>query len=44
MKGMLMQQEIIESQPNVKINVEKLPFGKYILRIAQNESIPFIKN
>jgi hypothetical protein len=39
-----MQEEIIESQSNAKINIEKLPFGKYVLRIAQNESIQFIKN
>jgi hypothetical protein len=39
-----MKEETIESQSNAKINIEKLPFGKYILRIAQNESIPFIKN
>ncbi len=44
MRGLLMQEEIIESQSNSKINIEKLPFGKYVLRIAQNESIPFIKN
>ncbi|MDP1813791.1 MAG: T9SS type A sorting domain-containing protein [Leadbetterella sp.] len=44
LRGVLMQEEIIESQSNAKINIEKLPFGKYILRIAQNESIPFIKN
>ncbi len=44
LRGVLMHEEIIESQSNAKINIEKLPFGKYILRIAQNESIPFIKN
>ena len=44
MRGLLIQEEIIESQSNAKINIEKLPFGKYVLRIAQNESIPFIKN
>ncbi|MCP9756241.1 T9SS C-terminal target domain-containing protein [Lacihabitans sp. CCS-44] len=44
MRGVLMHEEIIESQTNAKINIQKLPFGKYILRIAQNESIQFIKN
>lgn len=44
MRGLLMQEEVLERQSTVKINIEKLPFGKYILRIAQNESIPFIKN
>lgn len=44
LRGVLMEEEIFESQSNAKINIEKLPFGKYILRIAQNEYIPFIKN
>jgi hypothetical protein len=44
LRGLLVQDQVVDSESITKINVEKLPFGKYILRIAQNESIQFIKN
>ncbi len=44
LRGNLLYQLDSENQPNLKIDLGNLSFGKYVLRIAQNESILFIKN
>jgi hypothetical protein len=44
LRGLLVKEQVIDIQSNVKLDIEKLPFGKYILRIAENESIQFLKN
>jgi hypothetical protein len=41
---LLVKEQVIDIQSNFKLDIEKLPFGKYILRIAENESIQFLKN
>lgn len=43
-RGNLIGQRESEMQTNLAMDITHLPFGKYILRIAQNESIQFIKN
>jgi hypothetical protein len=44
LRGLLVKEQVIDIQSNFKLDIEKLPFGKYILRIAENESIQFLKN
>jgi hypothetical protein len=44
LRGFLVKEQVIDIQSNFKLDIEKLPFGKYILRIAENESIQFLKN
>lgn len=44
LRGFLVKEQVVDSQSIFKLDIEKLPFGKYILRIAENESIQFIKN
>lgn len=44
LRGFLVKEQVVDSQSTFKLDIEKLPFGKYILRIAENESIQFIKN
>lgn len=44
LRGFLVKEQVVDSQSTFKLDIEKLPFGKHILRIAENESIQFIKN
>jgi hypothetical protein len=44
LRGFLVREQVVDSQSIFKLDIEKLPFGKYILRIAENESIQFLKN
>lgn len=44
LRGTLIMSDILESKSSTKLNIENLPFGKYILKIAQSESVMFIKN
>ena len=43
-RGLLIKEQTVDNQSTAKLDIQNLPFGKYILRIAQNESIQFIKN
>ncbi|MCP9761672.1 T9SS C-terminal target domain-containing protein [Lacihabitans soyangensis] len=43
-RGLLIKEQNTDGQSNIKLDIQNLSFGKYILRIAQNESIQFIKN
>lgn len=43
-KGAIVNEQLIENQTSIKVDIQNLTQGRYVLRIAHKEAISFMKN